>query len=104
MSLSIQWMLVKLGHRVQGSICIFRGFNTNSNYSELHVGLFNTLVMSRCAMYVTVNIICIYFDMHSFDIVYIIKLVWPAKGLRNQLVARGRKKVVHHCLRSTECF
>jgi len=41
--------------------------------------------------YVTVNIIFIHFDMHSFGISYIVTIVWPPKGLRHQLVARGRK-------------
>ena len=53
--------------------------------------------MLRYAMYIrpTVNIIFIYFDMHSFDIsyMYIVTLVWPPKGLRNRLVARGRKRL-----------
>src|SRR6218665_453574 len=49
--------------------------------------------MLRYAMYVTVNIIFIHFDMHSFDMSYILTLVWPPKGLRNRLVARGRKRL-----------
>src|SRR6218665_3282216 len=31
--------------------------------------------------------------MYSFDISYIIALVWPPKKLRNRLVARGRKRL-----------
>jgi len=49
--------------------------------------------MLRYAMYVTVNIIFIHFDMHSFDMSYILTLVWPPKGLRNRLVASGRESL-----------
>jgi len=49
--------------------------------------------MSRYAMYDTVNIIFIHFGMHSFDISYIVTPVWPPKGFRNRLVARGRKRL-----------
>jgi len=49
--------------------------------------------MLRGAMYVTVNIIFIHFDIHSFDISYVVTLDWPPKGLRNRLVARGRKRL-----------
>ena len=52
--------------------------------------------MLRYAVYVTVNIIFIHVDMHSLDISYIVTLVWPpklARGLRNRLVARGRKRL-----------
>src|SRR6218665_2855172 len=31
--------------------------------------------------------------MHSFYISYSVKLAWPPKGLRNRLVARGRKRL-----------
>jgi len=31
--------------------------------------------------------------MHSFDISYIVTPVWPPKGFRNRLVARGRKRL-----------
>src|SRR6218665_175951 len=47
----------------------------------------------RYAMHVTVYIIFINFDKHSFEISYIVTLVWPPKGLRNRLVARGRKRL-----------
>jgi len=86
---SIQWMLVKLGCSVQGSSWNFTSFETNCTYSESS----KTLIMLRYAMYVTVNIIFIHFDMHSYDISYIVPLVWPTKGLRNRLVARGRKRL-----------
>jgi len=49
--------------------------------------------MLRYAMYFTVNIIFIKFDKHSFDISYIVTLVWPPKRLRNRLMARGRKRL-----------
>jgi len=35
----------------------------------------------------------IHFDMHSFNIICIVTLVWPPKELRNRLVARGRKRL-----------
>src|SRR6218665_117538 len=37
--------------------------------------------------------------MHSFDISYIIALVWPPKKLRNRLVARCRKRLCTTVLR-----
>ena len=49
--------------------------------------------MLRYAVYVTVNIVFIHFDKHSFDISYIVTPVWPPRGLRNRLVARGRKRL-----------
>src|SRR6218665_2336099 len=57
-------------------------------------------VMLRYAMYVTVNIIFIHFDMHSFDMSYILTLVWPPKGLKNRLVARCRKRL---CTTDVQC-
>src|SRR6218665_1130089 len=45
-------------------------------------------------VYSSVNIIFINFDKYlKFDISYIFTLVWPPKRLRNQLVARGRKRL-----------
>jgi len=44
-------------------------------------------------MYVTVSIIFIQFDILSFDISYVVTLVWPPKRLRNRIVARGRKRL-----------
>src|SRR6218665_3241732 len=73
-------------------------FETNCTYSES----LKTIAMLRCAMYLNVNIIFINFDKHSFDIgpiiynvsyMYIVTLVWPPKGLRNLIVARGRKRL-----------
>ena len=73
------------GCTVEGSSWIFSGFQTNCTYSES----FKSLVMLHYVRYSEHHLT----TFLTFDISYIVTLVWTLKGLRNWLVARGRKRL-----------
>jgi len=52
--------------------------------------------MLRYAMYVTVNIIFIHFDMHSFDISYYRHTCLAPEEIKKSISGPQPKKVVHH--------
>ena len=49
------------------------------------------------ATYVTVNVIFIHFDIHSFDITHIRHFCLAPEGIEKSISGPRAKKVVHHC-------